>query len=250
MPSSPVQKVASPVPTKTSPVQKAAISVPSEKTIATQSPKTIKPTESPKVKPTAPTPAPPPSPLVLPPPSQPEPPKIPAEAEPKTVVMQKTIEKPKQRINGNGDEKEREKEKAKIEKSPKEVKKTEESGGFRVITIAGENRGAFMEVIQSPTKPYKKGGNSKEVAQKKGDESGKSSSSEEGDGKKKKKDKSGRGRTSSFPMRAFVNSNVQCVNNSLLYNASCSHHDPGVRFTLSKKPLGEGFQFHAKEQNN
>jgi hypothetical protein len=65
-------------------------------------------------------------------------------------------------------------------------------------------------------------------------------------GKINKKDKNHKGRTkSSFPMAAYMNSNVQCVNNSLLYHASCSHHDPGVRLSLSKKPFGEGY--HVKE---
>lgn len=114
---------------------------------------------------------------------------------------------------------------------------------MRVITIAGENRGAFMELIQSPKKPeskylHKKGNSSISVD---GVES-EGSSAEEGN----KKDKNQKGKTaSSFPMAAYMNSNVQCVNNSLLYNTSCSHHDPGVRLSLSKKPFGEGF--HLKE---
>ncbi|KAF7826222.1 vegetative cell wall protein gp1-like [Senna tora] len=215
---SPARKVPSPPP----PVQKAEISVPSSipsNNVSTQSPKTIRPADqSPKVK--KPSAAAPPSPL-------------------------KTIDKPKQiRNNNNG----MSDEKGKIshhEKSAK--KKAEESGGggFRVITIAGENRGAFMEVIQST----QKGGHKKSIAT---PESGKSSE-EEGDGKekKKKKEKNGRGRseTTSFPMMAFVNSNVQSVNNSLLYNASCSHHDPGVRFSLTKKPLGLGDHVKKEESN-
>lgn len=98
-----------------------------------------------------------------------------------------------------------------------------------------------MEVIQSPNKLNKKGN-------KEGSESEKSS--EEGEGKSsEKKGKSHKGKaSSSWPMTAFLNSNVQSVNNSLMYNSSCTQHDPGVRFVLSKKPLGDGFQI--KEQKN
>lgn len=95
-----------------------------------------------------------------------------------------------------------------------------------------------MELIQSPKKHdpkylHKKGNSNINVD---GVES-----AEEGNVNKNQK-----GRTSSsFPMAAYMNSNVQCVNNSLLYHTSCSHHNPGVRLSLSKKPFGEGF--HLKE---
>ncbi|TKY64121.1 hypothetical protein E2542_SST14011 [Spatholobus suberectus] len=44
----------------------------------------------------------------------------------------------------------------------------------------------------------------------------------------------------------YGNSNVQCVNNSMLFNASLTHHDPGMQLTIPKKPIGEGF--HLKER--
>ncbi|KAK7243836.1 hypothetical protein RIF29_38648 [Crotalaria pallida] len=103
---------------------------------------------------------------------------------------------------------------------------------MKVITIAGENRGAYMELVHSqkkkhePNSLHKKSGNGSKIIGDGGVESEGSSSNE---------DKNYKGRTkSSFPMAAYMNSNVQCVNNSLLFHASCSHHDPGVRLTDSR----------------
>ncbi|KAF7843947.1 serine/arginine repetitive matrix protein 1-like [Senna tora] len=209
------------------------------------------PSQSPKVKPITP----PPSPLTLPP-SQLKAnsviePKIPVEAESKNVIVQKTIEKPKQWISGNSGEilkTHNEKQKG----NQRRVSDSEESG-MKIITIAGENRGAYMELIQhqkkhefeeKPNYLYKIG-NSKT----KSSGESESSSSDEANANKKE-NRINRGRTkSSYPMSAFMNSNVQCVNNSLLYNTSCTHNDPGVRLSLSKKPFGvEGF--HLKEIAN
>lgn len=208
--------------------------------------------KSPRVKSNAP----PPSPLTLPPSQfKNEEPKIPVEAEPKAVLVQKTVDNPKPWHNGHdsggelhrnhgnahhGKHKERENKERKVSDS--------EDSGMRVITIAGENRGAYMELIQSPKKQHelhkylhKKGKTNVKV-----DGGGESESSGAEEGNMNKKDKNHKGRTtSSFPMAAYMNSNVQCVNNSLLYHTSCSHHDPGVRLSLSKKPFGEGY--HLRE---
>ena len=57
--------------------------------------------------------------------------------------------------------------------------------------------------------------------------------------------------TPSPPMSAFVNSNVQAVNNSILFNTSLTHHDPGVHVFFSD---GGGRGLHLKDcgdgQNN
>ncbi|XP_020224167.1 uncharacterized protein LOC109806199 [Cajanus cajan] len=45
--------------------------------------------------------------------------------------------------------------------------------------------------------------------------------------------------TKSKKKRMYVNSNVQCVNNSMVFNASLTHHDPGVYLAIPKKPFGE-----------
>lgn len=124
------------------------------------------------------------------------------------------------------------------------MKKTEESS-MKVITIAGENKGAFMEVLQSPNKH-----NNKKKGIKLGSESEKSSGEEE-EGKKKGKGKKGKSpSSSSWPMTAFLNSNVQSVNNSLMYNSSCNQHDPGVRFVLTKKLVGDDGFDEKKEHKN
>ncbi|PQQ21711.1 leucine-rich repeat extensin-like protein 1 [Prunus yedoensis var. nudiflora] len=245
----PSQTYSPPKPTAT------AISVTArEPTYNAHIPKTIRPAanntppQSPKIKPIAP----PPSPFTLPPsqlkPStsdQTEQPRIPMEAEQKTVlVQQKTIdhpkpsswfssgnskgtdfrEAPKPSINAPISKHEGEtKEKAIARKKPASDTSDHEAGGMRVITIAGENRGAFMELKQSPQKHglgeqsqylYKKG-NGKTAA-------GNSASAQ--------------------PTRAFMNSNVQGINNSIVYNTSLTHHDPGVHLAFSRKPSGDGFE--------
>ncbi|XP_052194276.1 lysine-rich arabinogalactan protein 19-like [Diospyros lotus] len=60
-------------------------------------------------------------------------------------------------------------------------------------------------------------------------------------GRGKSKDKSYKAmNNSSPPMSAFMNSNVQGVNNSILYNCSYRHHDPGVHCSLYQKANGHG----------
>ncbi|XP_028767602.1 serine/arginine repetitive matrix protein 1 [Neltuma alba] len=207
--------------------------------------------QSPKAKPTAPRP----SPLTLPPAqlkaNSEVKPKIPEEAESKNVILQNSIEKPKQWGNGNSAETR----KNHNEKQNGNHRKSwgSEDSPMKVITIAGENRGAYMELIQSkkkhefgdtPNYLYKNG------VSKSKSESGESasSSSDEGNGKRKE-NRNSRRTKSSHPTSAFMNSNVQCVNNSLLYNASCSHHDAGVRLSLTRKPFESG-GFHLNENVN
>ncbi|KAG4917078.1 hypothetical protein JHK87_054635 [Glycine soja] len=186
----------------------------------------------------------PPSPLTLPPSQLMAEPNIPQQPDPKTVLVQKTIDRPKPWLTGATESHKNHGKHVTVKESESKEKgihrklSQSEESGMRVITIAGENRGAYMELIQSPKKHdpkylHKKGNSNINVD---GVES-----AEEGNVNKNQK-----GRTSSsFPMAAYMNSNVQCVNNSLLYHTSCSHHNPGVRLSLSKKPFGEGF--HLKE---
>ncbi|KAF5451788.1 hypothetical protein F2P56_026860 [Juglans regia] len=283
VPSSPQAKVAAPsssVPT--SPVDKAPLQaqtlssttvVPSTTTTTARvptpipPPKTINPVvqttpKSPKPKPTAP----PPSPLILPPSqlkSEVESEQnIPMAVEQKTVLIQKTIDKPKPWHGGNGDSQKENgefykpnnvpigKEEASKEVQAKEIKEKSkgkknwdsEEMGMRVITIAGENKGAFMELIQSKKKHeavVDKKGNDKTQSHGSESESIRSSSDKEGN---PKKEKGHRGKvTGSKPMSSFMNSNVQSVNNSILYNCSCTHHDPGVHLSLSRKPSAESY---------
>ncbi|KAK2650011.1 hypothetical protein Ddye_017500 [Dipteronia dyeriana] len=250
------------------------------------------PAQSPKQNPTAP----PPSPLSLPPPqlrSRTEiEHRIPTEAEPKGVLVQKTIEKPKSWLHGSSEPRKdfeethhrpgiahhqekhevpKDGDQAKNKKSSHHFKKfssdsDHEGGGMRIITIAGDNKGAFMEVIKSPLKAnssphtlHKNGNTKTESVNGTGwhnFRSSNSSSSSGEEGKSKTKDKSGlsgKSMVSPHMGNAFMNSNVQGVNNSIVYNSSCSHHDPGVHLAFSTKPSGHGFRIkdngHAHDQS-
>lgn len=137
---------------------------------------------------------------------------------------------------------------------------SEEASGMRVITLAGDNKGAYMELMRSPNKHheqrgehshylFKKGHNGKSaqtVGSHESDKSYSSSSSSGEEGKPKMKDKSHHkgikaGSSSQLPLSSFTNSNVQGINNSIVYNSSCTHHDPGVHLALTRKPNGDGF---------
>ncbi|KAG6725669.1 hypothetical protein I3842_02G043200 [Carya illinoinensis] len=138
--------------------------------------------------------------------------KIPTEVLQKDVVVRKTIGR-------------------------KEVSKENKTKGMevgtRVITIAGENKGSFVKVIQSSKKREVVHKNENPKTESHGNDWENSTSSDEAVGNLKK-DKSHKGKvTSSMPMRAFVSRNVQSINNSILYNSSCTHNDPGVHLDLS-----------------
>ncbi|CAI0410461.1 unnamed protein product [Linum tenue] len=219
------------------------------------------PPQSPKRNPTAP----PPSPLTLPPSqlkSAPEPHFSP-EAEQKTVVLQKTAESQsatKKFWSGwSGSEggagnplmglrpKE---ENHKAKKNPSDF----EDKGTKIITIAGENRGALMELFRSPRKSGNPlfPGNPRYLHRSPGTSSG-SSSGEDGEGKKNKAERRGGSGTGkgAKPMSAVMNSNVQGINNSIMFNSSCSHNDPGVHVSLSRNPSdGGGGLHHGKDHRS
>ncbi|CAN6905752.1 unnamed protein product [Brassica oleracea var. botrytis] len=91
-----------------------------------------------------------------------------------------------------------------------------------VITISGDNKGAVMEIKRSPINTHGVG---------KGEDDRSNTS-------KKHNDNIG----GNLPMDGFVNSNVQIVNGSVVYNSSETHHDPGVHLSLYWKPnSGNGF---------
>ncbi|KAK8639654.1 hypothetical protein V6N13_138026 [Hibiscus sabdariffa] len=247
----------------TSPTQKPVSSVPSpQASITTTKPAVHSPIKSPKIKPpTAPTP----SPLTLPPPQLKDQevvePKIPVEAEQKTVLVQNTTDKPKEWLFGAPRKDVGETSKRSIPLKTKEKRHgkkfssdTEDDVGTRVITIAGENKGAFMELIGSPhnkdfqSSPHRLG---KMVDSSRTgiDYQIYSSSDEEGDGKNKMNNKNNRA-SKTKPMNAFMNSNVQGVNNSILFDSSCTHHDPGVHVSLERKPAAGAEGFLVKERIN
>ncbi|KAG2720602.1 hypothetical protein I3760_02G043000 [Carya illinoinensis] len=150
--------------------------------------------------------------------------KIPMEVQEKTVVFQKTIGD--EEVSNENETKEKGK------SSGKTILDSVEPG-MRVISIAGENKGAFMKLIQSPKKHevVDKNKNSKTKSHGSDSKSG-TDSNKEGN---PKNNKSHKGKvTSSRPMNSFVNNNVQGINSSILYNCSYTHHDPGMHLDLSR----------------
>ncbi|KAG9133589.1 hypothetical protein Leryth_027306 [Lithospermum erythrorhizon] len=101
-----------------------------------------------------------------------------------------------------------------------------EQSGTRVIRLAGENHGAIMELSPSRTKGNRNG-------RKTGTDYGKGNE-EESSNKKNNKSMA----IQAPPLTAFMNSNVQGMNNSIVYNTSCTHNDPGVHLSFTRKPNG------------
>ncbi|KAA8520780.1 hypothetical protein F0562_014948 [Nyssa sinensis] len=164
-------------------------------------------------------------------------PQIPADTVQKTVLGQETIGKPKvMPMTSNGDfqryvsethnssfGKEGTREGTKDIKSIyKKFSDSEEYFGMRVIRIAGENKGAVMEL--SPSNKKNGFGGISPILQKKDNPSS----------------EDGRLKTALPRMARFLNSNVQGVNNSMIYNCSSTHNDPGGHLTLPKKAHGGG----------
>ncbi|KAL8109024.1 uncharacterized protein LOC141672347 [Apium graveolens] len=208
----------------------------------------------------------PPSPLTLPPAQlksdNERGQKYPLEFEQKAVLVQETIEKPKlyssePRNTENPHKGDREESKKPHHKDKGNHKNTSNpnGSGMRVITVAGDNKGAIMEL--RPSRKNKESGNSPgnfpgkfrtwgEGKSSGSDNSSSSSSSEEGKSKKNGNHKEEMTKALSLP---YVNSNVQAVNNSILFNATCTHHDPGVHISLSKT-MGTGRGFKVKKHIN
>lgn len=117
-------------------------------------------------------------------------------------------------------------EKTNVVHGPKETLFPESGEGTQsVITISGENKGAVMEILRSPSKtcgPHLFTNDAEKTAEK----------------KPKPKSKN----HSNTAENRFVNSNVQMINGSVVYNSSETHHDPGVHLSSYRKPSsGNGF---------
>ncbi|XP_023540123.1 uncharacterized protein LOC111800588 [Cucurbita pepo subsp. pepo] len=89
------------------------------------------------------------------------------------------------------------------------------------IKIAGENHGAVMEIFELK-------GEERDMIEKK--ERFRRTLSSKANDQNKEGSKDHRGEST------YLNSNVQGVNNSILYGASLAHHDPGLHHALSLKP--------------
>lgn len=118
----------------------------------------------------------------------------------------------------------------------------------RVITLAGENKGAWMEfgspssLLKNKKKPETIGTARQQQVEEDGAQGNRT--------KTEKKNGKGANSTKAPPVpSAFVNSNVQSVNNSIVLHASCSHGDPGVHLAFSRKPAPAN-GYHRKDQPN
>ncbi|KAJ8531321.1 hypothetical protein K7X08_026755 [Anisodus acutangulus] len=191
----------------------------------------------------------PPSPLKLPPPQLELESKIPPQVDQKSVVVHETT-----RSNPNGHHvmqttrngktvENGKRESVKKDKGVQQKKMsnsdTSDDFGVSVLTLAGENKGAIMELSPS-RKTYsrqsvQKNGSPKVWSSEDDGEKSGSESGRKGDGMQNK----------SLPMTAFMNSNVQGINNSILHNASCTHNDPGVHLVFGRKTNGSN-GFHIK----
>ncbi|XP_022951357.1 sulfated surface glycoprotein 185-like [Cucurbita moschata] len=170
------------------------------------------------------SPPPPPPPLALPPTQftavneTTTQPRIQPEVEKKSIVYNKTVEKlvKSDRPSEYGSGK------------PYEKQKAVES-----INLAGHNVGAVMEIDKSSV-GHRLGG---ETVRKNETEGGGRDGNEE---KKKEEKKKKEKKKKNVPMTAFMNSNFQSVNNSVLYDSSCSHRDPGLHLKFADAADGDG----------
>ncbi|KAL8494842.1 hypothetical protein ACS0TY_019138 [Phlomoides rotata] len=220
---SPQFKTQSPSSSKqTSPIPKPSETI-NGKAAATpvSSPKTVKPWEnSPIIKPMSNTP----SPFSLPPPQIKTPER---EREPrieqKNVLVQESIDKPMKPHNSHNHgvaSKGKREVAAKDKGSSKKLSDSEESG-MRVITIAGENRGALMEINSAHKKNHPLPGNPHILKKNGAEEAGQSNNKEK-----------------TAMQTTFLNSNVQGINNSMVFNSKCHHNDPGIHLSLVTMPNG------------
>nr|GEW30868.1 RNA-directed DNA polymerase, eukaryota, reverse transcriptase zinc-binding domain protein [Tanacetum cinerariifolium] len=109
---------------------------------------------------------------------------------------------------------------------------TEDHVGKSVITIAGDNKGAIMNLTPFRDQKHEHGHNP--------------ATSKNGDTSKTDSETENIKQNSDTLLRtSFLNSNVQGVNNSILYNSDIDHHDPGIHLTLSTK--SEGFLSNGNE---
>lgn len=174
------------------------------------------------------------------------------------MLVQTSSEKPKSWFNGTGNHFDETHKPSSYAKNAnvhrKQFSSDSDETGMRVITIAGENKGAVMEVIKSPLKHSFDGNphtlHNKGSLKTQSDRTGCYSFSSSSDEEKSKKDKNHKAKAAMLSPRmgAFMNSNVQGVNNSIVFDSSCTHHDPGVHLSLSRKPSDNGF--HVKDKSN
>ncbi|KAK9165508.1 hypothetical protein Scep_000699 [Stephania cephalantha] len=124
----------------------------------------------------------------------------------------------------------------------------EEESPVSVMTLAGENRGATMQLGPQNQFPKREGPVHIHRGYKLSHEHHSESKTTDGDSSsrddKKSKNQNGKSnnKEESKTSKSFVNSNVQGINNSIMFNSSYSERSPGVHLTLSRSvgPGSEG----------
>ncbi|CAL9093465.1 unnamed protein product, partial [Musa acuminata var. zebrina] len=101
------------------------------------------------------------------------------------------------------------------------TKKKENENETKAITIAGYNVGAYMDLGSSHGRQIGK----QQLHHAKGESQAEDANDTEG--------KTTKTASKRKPMISSVNSNVQSVNNSLLFNASCAQGSPGVHININ-----------------
>ncbi|GFQ00557.1 hypothetical protein PHJA_002199600 [Phtheirospermum japonicum] len=105
----------------------------------------------------------------------------------------------------------------------KSLSKTEDDWMGVIITLVGENKGAVMELIPSNNKNHS-------VGNPQSKESGEEIS------ESRNKDEKNRDIMMQSQGTAFLNSNVQGLNNSVLCDLTYRQNNPGVRLSLNREP--------------
>ncbi|KAL9229020.1 hypothetical protein vseg_004538 [Gypsophila vaccaria] len=117
---------------------------------------------------------------------------------------------------------------------------------LRFISISGDNRGAVMELGYSPTthgNPHTHLSSPNTVR------NDSASSVVKSSGNDRRPNNNAKAKPST-PMRAFMNSNVQGINSSIVFNTTLSHHDPGVHLSVTGKPVKGRLKEHSNGHNS
>nr|XP_043622235.1 vegetative cell wall protein gp1 [Erigeron canadensis] len=132
---------------------------------------------------------------------------------------------------------------------------SEDAGGKNIITIAGENKGALM--ILTPFEEKKRESSHNIHISSRHNPATSSNNDDEKllETDTKAKDKllnhnNNNNQPNSLLKTAFLNSNVQGINNSILFSSSVNHHDPGIHLTLSAATKPGGGTTHDSTRSN
>lgn len=114
-----------------------------------------------------------------------------------------------------------------------QTKQSLEDKPFSVITLAGENKGASMQL---GFEKLKRAGSIRiERGYKSNPDEGIESTTD-GEGSSEGRKSRGEKADEELGTKAYINSNVQSINNSLVFNSSVNESNPGVQLLLSQIP--------------